>query len=234
MREYLAELRRQNQEVFNPLEYRAGDVAQLDFFEVTVDIGGQRQTAWKFLLRLPFSGKDFAWTYKGCNQIAFLDWSRARVRVLGGRTCSRRLRQPHRSGEAAPGTGAGADGSISCAWPATTCSSLALRAPVRVTTWAVSKHGASVCGCSISAPYPAVRASKRSVMELQARLETAAYQRKDRSGRTVADLFEQERRCLHSLHHRPFEPRLAQPVVNNRQSLVRVEGADYSLPSHWA
>jgi hypothetical protein len=57
--------------------------------------------------------------------------------------------------------------------------------------------------------------------------------RKDRCGRTVAQRFEEERQHLRPLPARPFESRLAQPVVANRQSLVRVEGADYSLPSHW-
>jgi hypothetical protein len=69
---------------------------------------------------------------------------------------------------------------------------------------------------------------------VQARLETAASARKDRRGRTVTQRFQEEQRQLRPLPQRPFEPRLAQPVVTNRQSLVRIEGADYSMPSHWA
>jgi hypothetical protein len=38
--EYLRERRRQRAEVYVPLIHRAGDEAQVDFFEVTVEIAG--------------------------------------------------------------------------------------------------------------------------------------------------------------------------------------------------
>ncbi len=38
VRQYLAERRRQSAEVYIPLVHRAGDEAQVDFFEVTVDL----------------------------------------------------------------------------------------------------------------------------------------------------------------------------------------------------
>ena len=50
--QYLRERRRQRAEVYVPLIHRAGDEAQVDFFEVTVELDGQRHKAWKFLLRL--------------------------------------------------------------------------------------------------------------------------------------------------------------------------------------
>ena len=37
-----------------------GELAQVDFFEVWVDLAGVRQKAWLFLMRLMFSGRDFA------------------------------------------------------------------------------------------------------------------------------------------------------------------------------
>ena len=42
VREYLREKRRQKQEVYIPLVYRPGECAQVDFFEVTVEEGGER------------------------------------------------------------------------------------------------------------------------------------------------------------------------------------------------
>ena len=42
VRQYLREMRRQRQEVFIPLIHRPGEEAQVDFFEVTVEVGGQR------------------------------------------------------------------------------------------------------------------------------------------------------------------------------------------------
>src|ERR1700719_136437 len=72
VRAYLRELRRRTAEVFIPLVHRPGE-AQVDFFEVTVDIGGGRRKAWNFLLRLMYSGRDFVWLYDSCDQLAFLD-----------------------------------------------------------------------------------------------------------------------------------------------------------------
>ena len=73
VRGWLREWRRQRAETYIPLVHRAGEEAQVDFFEVTVDILGLRRTAWKFLLRLPYSKRDFVWIYDRCDQLAFLD-----------------------------------------------------------------------------------------------------------------------------------------------------------------
>ncbi|MBI4306849.1 MAG: hypothetical protein HY678_11070 [Chloroflexi bacterium] len=48
---YLREVRRKAAEVFVPLVHRPGDEAQVDFFEVTVDVSGQRRKAWMFVMR---------------------------------------------------------------------------------------------------------------------------------------------------------------------------------------
>jgi len=70
--DYLRERRRQRQEVYVPLVHRPGE-AQVDFFEVVVELGGERRKAWEFLLRLMYSGREFAWLYERCDQLAFLD-----------------------------------------------------------------------------------------------------------------------------------------------------------------
>lgn len=69
----VAEWRRQRREVFVPLTYRPGDLAEVDFFEVLVDVAGVRRKAWLFLVRLMYSGRDFAWVYERQDQISFLD-----------------------------------------------------------------------------------------------------------------------------------------------------------------
>ncbi len=56
-----------------PLTYRPGDLAEVDFFEVLVDLDGTRRKAWLFLMRLMYSGRDFAWIYERQDQISFLD-----------------------------------------------------------------------------------------------------------------------------------------------------------------
>jgi transposase len=73
VKDAVAEWKRQRREVFVPLTYRPGDLAEVDFFEVLVDIDGSRRKAWLFLMRLMYSGRDFAWIYERQDQISFLD-----------------------------------------------------------------------------------------------------------------------------------------------------------------
>ena len=69
----VAEWKRQRREVFVPLVYRPGDLAEVDFFEVLVDVAGAREKAWMFVMRLMHSGRDFAWLYPRQDQVGFLD-----------------------------------------------------------------------------------------------------------------------------------------------------------------
>ena len=69
----VAEWKRQRREVFVPLTYRPGDLAEVDFFEVLLDVDGTRRKAWLFLMRLMYSGRDFAWIYERQDQVSFLD-----------------------------------------------------------------------------------------------------------------------------------------------------------------
>ena len=73
VKEAVAEWKRRRREVFVPLTYRPGDLAEVDFFEVYVDIHGTRRKAWLFLMRLMYSGRDFAWIYERQDQVSFLD-----------------------------------------------------------------------------------------------------------------------------------------------------------------
>jgi transposase len=73
VQQYLAEWRRQRAEVYIPLVHRPGEEAQVDFFEVTVAVAGLMRKAWLFVLRLMYSGRDFAWIYDRCDQVSFLD-----------------------------------------------------------------------------------------------------------------------------------------------------------------
>jgi transposase len=73
VKEAVAEWQRQRREVFVPLTYRPGDLAEVDFFEVLVELGGVRRKAWLFLMRLMYSGRDFAWIYERQDQVSFLD-----------------------------------------------------------------------------------------------------------------------------------------------------------------
>jgi transposase len=73
VKEAVAEWKRRRREVFVPLVYPAGDLAEVDFFEVLVDLDGTRTKAWMFVMRLMHSGRDFAWLYLRQDQVSFLD-----------------------------------------------------------------------------------------------------------------------------------------------------------------
>jgi transposase len=73
VKEAVAEWKRRRREVFVPLVYPAGDLAEVDFFEVLVDVAGKRMKAWMFLMRLMHSARDFAWLYTRQDQTSFLD-----------------------------------------------------------------------------------------------------------------------------------------------------------------
>jgi len=52
VREMVADWKRRREEVFVPLVYKPGDLGEVDFFEVLVDVAGERRKAWMFLVRL--------------------------------------------------------------------------------------------------------------------------------------------------------------------------------------
>jgi transposase len=60
VRRLVAEFRSAEREVTVPLVYSPGELAQVDFFEVWVDLADVRQKAWLFVMRLMHSGRDFA------------------------------------------------------------------------------------------------------------------------------------------------------------------------------
>ena len=84
MKAYVAEWKRRRQEVFIPLVYEPGDLGEIDFFEVWVDVAGVRQKAWPFVLRLMASGRDFGWLYPRQDHVCFLDGHVRAFAHLGG------------------------------------------------------------------------------------------------------------------------------------------------------
>jgi transposase len=73
VKEAVAEWKRRRREVFVPLVYPAGDLAEVDFFEVLVELAGTMVKVWMFVMRLMHSGRDFAWLYTRQDQTSFLD-----------------------------------------------------------------------------------------------------------------------------------------------------------------
>ena len=77
----VAEWKRQRREVFVPLTYRPGELAEVDFFEVLVDVAGERRRRGSSAAA-DVSGRDFAWIYQRQDQVSS-GRARARLRALG-------------------------------------------------------------------------------------------------------------------------------------------------------
>jgi len=232
VRGYLRERRRQRAETFIPLVHRAGDEAQVDFFEVVVEIDGERRKGWMFVMRLMYSGRDFAWLYERCDQVSFLD---GHVRAFGhlGAVPARciydnltlavsKVVMPHReltdrfealanhySFEpcfARPGEGHDKGG--------------------------VESRGKGIRLQHLT-PIPRGDSLQQVNETLLGRLDASQPTRRDREGRNVADRFAEELPRMRALPGTDFEARKAVPVSVRRTAVVQVEGAWYSVPSTW-
>lgn len=229
----VAEWRRQRREVFVPLTYRPGDLAEVDFFEVLVDIDGTRRKAWLFLMRLMYSGRDFAWIYERQDQISFLDGHvrafahfggvparvaydnlrAAVVRILvgGARTLTVRFAAlaSHYLVEACfcrPGEGHDKGG--------------------------VEARGKAVRQQAL-VPIPSgltlATINDALLAQMDARLDT----KRDAAGQTIGARFTEEQRQFR-LAPIPFAPEATTFATVTPRALVRLEGAWYSVWTRWA
>ena len=229
----VAEWKRQRREVFVPLTYRPGDLAEVDFFEVLVDIDGTRRKAWLFLMRLMYSGRDFAWIYERQDQISFLDshvrafahfggvparvaydnLRAAVVRILvgGARTLTVRFAAlaSHYLIEACfcrPGEGHDKGG--------------------------VESRGKAVRQQAL-VPIPSgptlATINDALVAQMDARLDT----KRDAAGHTIGHRFAEEQRLFRPAPI-PFTSEATTFATVTPRALVRLEGAVYSVPTRWA
>jgi transposase len=233
VKEAVAEWKRERREVFVPLTYRPGDLAEVDFFEVLVDVNGTRQKAWLFLMRLMYSGRDFAWIYERQDQISFLDGHvrafahfegvparvaydnlrAAVVRVLvgGARTLTPRFTAlaSHYLLEACfcrPGEGHDKGG---------------------VESRGKAVRQQALVPIPVGATLAVINAALLARMD--ARLETT----RDAAGQTIGARFAEEQRACRPVPL-PFAPEATTFVTVSPRALVRVDGAHYSVPCRWA
>jgi transposase len=230
--EYLRERRRQRAEVFVPLVHRPGE-AQVDFFEVVVEVGGERRKAWKFLLRLMYSGREFVWLYERCDQLAFLDGHVRAFTHLAGvvRRCVydnlalavRKIVGGHRE--------------LSGRFLALVSHYLFEPDFTRIGE-GHDKGGVEARGKAIRlahlTPIPQGENLAAISRQLLADLEAAFAARRDAAGKPASELWEEERAHLLALPATGFEVRKAVPVEISSRSMIRIEGAWYSVPSRWA
>jgi hypothetical protein len=234
VRAEVAEWKRQRQEVFVPLVYRPGELAEVDFFEVLVDVAGQRRKAWMFLLRLMYSGRDFAWLYPRQDQVCFLDGHVRAFVHLGA--------VPHRLAydnlkPAVARVLVGAERELSPRFLALATHYVFEASFARPGT-GHDKGGVEARGKGVRwqhlVPIPSGPDLETISRQLQARLDEAAGQRTGSDGRTVTALFAEELPSMLPLAARPFRAAAIETASVSRRALVKVAAASYSVWCEWA
>lgn len=232
VRGYLAELRRAASEVFIPLTYAPGDCAQVDFFEVTVDIDGVRRKAWKFVVRLMYSGRDFAWIYDRCDQVAFLDGHVRAFAHFGGLPA----RMIYDNLKAAVKRRVGLRIELANRFKALASHYLFEPCFARPGE-GHDKGGVESRGKAIRlqhlTPIPRGASLVEVSERLMAEIDATMASRRNAEGKTVAERWAEERRRMQPLPGTDFEPRLVETVKVSRQAMVLVRGTRYSVSSHW-
>jgi transposase len=234
VRRYLAERRRLAAEVFIPLVHRPGEEGQVDFFEVSVDEGGQRRKAWKFLVRLMYSGRDFLHLYERCDRPCFLDGHVRAFAHFGG--VARRLVYDNLSAAVKRILGL-KDRELNDRFQALVSHHLFEPCFARPGQ-GHDKGGVEGRGKSIRLQHltPIVAGPDLETISAKARedVERLWQQRRHTDGRPLSALFEEERMRLLPLPAAAFDPRCLVPVAISHHATVKVEGAQYSLPERWA
>ena len=234
VRQFLAEKRRQAAEVYVPLVHRPGDEAQVDFFEVTVDEDGRRRKAWKFLLRLMYSGRDFIHLYDRCDRPCFLEGHVRAFAFLGG--VAHRVVYDNLSAAVKRIVGL-KDRELTERFKAL-CSHYLFEPCFARPLQGHDKGGVEGRGKSIRLQHltPILAGPDLEAISETARkdVERLWQQRQHPDGRPLRTLFEEERSLLLPLPGAAFDPRCLEPAAISQSATVKVGGAVYSLPERWA
>jgi transposase len=232
VREYLREKRRQRAEVYIPLVHRPGEEAQVDFFDVTVEEGGEFRRAWKFVMRLMYSGRDFAWLYDSCDKASFLDGHVRAFEHFGG--VPRRAVYDNLS--AAVRRRAGAEKHRLTDRFQALVSHYLFEPCFARPGEGHDKGGVEGRGKGIRLQHLTPIPQGKTLREIsEALLEAIDEQAVHRASRDEAasERFREEAEHLQPLPEYPFDPRLPEVVSISRKALVRISGSTYSVPEHW-
>lgn len=233
VKEAVAEWKRQRREVFVPLTYRPGDLAEVDFFEVLVDLDGTRRKGWLFLMRLMYSGRDFAWIYERQDQVSFLDGHVRAFAHFGGvpaRVAYDNLKA------AVVRILVGGERALTARFAALASHYLFEPCFCRPGE-GHDKGGVEARGKALRqqalVPIP-VGASLDAINgALLARLDARLETKRDGAGHTIGARFLEEQRLCRPVPL-PFLAEATTLATVAPRAIVRLHGAVYSVPSRWA
>jgi len=234
VKDAVAEWKRQRREVFVPLTYRPGDLAEVDFFEVLVDVDGTHRKAWLFLMRLMYSGRDFIHLYDRCDRPCFLDGHVRAFAYLGG--VARRLVYDNLSAAVKRIVGL-KERELTDRFKALVSHFLFEPCFARPRQ-GHDKGGVESRGKAIRLQHltPIVAGPDLATISTAALhdVDRLWRQRRHDDGRLLSALFDEDRERMLPLPDAPFDPRCLEPAAISHSSTVKVDGAVYSLPEGWA
>lgn len=226
IRRCMSEWRRERAEVFVPLSYSPGEMAEVDFFEVLVGPPESRRKAWMFLMREMFGPMDFACVYDRQDQVSFLDGHVRAFAHFGG--------VPHRIvydnlRAAVRGVLVGSERQLTARFAA--CASHYLFEPCFARPreghdkGGVEGRGKGVRWRHLT-PIPAGTDLEEVSCSLQAHL--------DAQGASHAERVQASVKAMKSLPPWPFVPERVEFLPASGSSCVRLDGGVYTVPEDWA
>jgi transposase len=231
---YVHEWKRRRAEVFVPLIYRPGDLGEVDFFQVLVDVAGTRVKVWMFLLRCMASGRDFAWLFPRQDQTCFLEGHVRAFEHLGG--VLHRFAYDNLKPAVAKML-AGSERELTARFTALSNHYLFEACFARPAT-GHDKGGVEARGKGVRwqhlVPIPAGNTLDEISRQLLQRLDNEATEKRDKTGRTVSERFTEEKAFMLPVPEHRFEPAKTRTVTVTRRALVQLEGAHYSVWCTWA
>jgi transposase len=234
LKELMSEHRRARQEVFIPLVYKPGDLAEVDFFEVYVDIGSERRKAWMFVMRLMHSGRDFAWLYPRQDQVCFLD-GHVRAFTHFGAVPQRIVYDNLKAAVSRILAGSARELSARFLSLAT---HYAFETSFARPRTGHDKGGVESRGRSIRWQHLVPIPKGDSLSAINASLIDSIDERmvRDRNpeGRTIAERFPIELERMVPLPRHTFRAASTHLPEVSRRALVKLEGGFYSVPCRWA
>lgn len=233
VRDYLREKRRRAAEVFIPLVHRPGEEGQFDFFDVNVEEDGVFRKAWKLVLHLPYSGRDFIGLYDSCDQLSFLDGHVRAAAHFNG--LPQRIVYDNLSAAVKRRVGLALE--LTERFQALVSHYLFEPCFARPgeghDKGSVESRGKGIRLQHLT-PVPRGNSLAEISTVLLNEVESAWRERVQRDGRRCWDLWQEEQAKLLPLPERPFEARKTVLVSVSSKSTVQIGAATYSLPSGWA
>lgn len=233
VRRYVATVKPQRREVFMPLEFKAGEEAQVDWGEARIIENGQERTTQLFCMRFCHSKASFVFPYERANLESFLDGHVRAFEFFGG--VPRRIAYDNLK-SAVIRVGRGRERKLTQRF-------LELRSwylfDSRFCNVARGNEKGDVENLVKRAertyltPLPAVTSLSELAMKLRADC-ARELERPNEAGQSYRTLWAAERAALLPLPPAQFEACIERSTAVDKQSLVSFDDRFYSAPVRWA